>query len=626
MKKLLLKLIPAPAERVGWRRNLVWVLLVAPLVAVVVWTRLLPFLLGESGANSNAAFPSPEFPAFFTIVGSVLMASLASWIWNRRARAIQKGLAGAGWWMALRPLVFGVGSVVTAIGLFYAVENWRGARAWAPVEAEMRAKGLGIDLASIISPPIPDERNFAATPLFKAGYTLVPRTTGRRGAFDSSFIMDMSPAAEAARKRIQALTTFEPEPDRTKVNSGMGGPAVGRLPNGRVDLAQYMMGLRKAKNYQFNASPGSPAADLLAAFSQREADFAEFAAAARRPECRFDVHPEELAATLLPYLAPVKGLSHTFFVRSVARLMTKDRAGAFEDMMTSTRLGETPRTEGYVISQLVRIAVHAFGLRAFAEGLAEHAWSDAQLREYQQFQAGLDFRDVILHGLQTEQTMIQLELEELKHHRSVSEFDRLFSSDSSNDTSDDLYPLAFRFGPAGWFDQNRVLMARNFLWAVDRMKSSRLGFLSGPAMDEHLLQMKAESSQHFAAYSYYFIRLAPALKGFCSRSGGAEVRRQLAVTACALERYWLQHREYPTALSALVPEFLAEVPVDPLHPGASKDSSAPLTYRRTDDGWFTLYSFGENQRDDGGVFREKGSAVELDWVWPVPVGEGRRMF
>ena len=625
MKNLLMKLFPAPADRVGWRRYLVWVLLAAPFVAVVVWTRLLPFLLGETAANSNATFPAPEIPAFFTIVGSVLVASLASLVWNRRARAIQRSQPGAGWWIALRPLAFGVGSVVTAIGLFYAVENWRGARAWAAVETELRAKGVGTGMASIVPPPIPDEQNFAATPLFKAGYTLVPRSTGRRGAFDSSFIMDMSPTAEAARKRVQALMSFEPEADKTKAQSGVGGPAVGRLPNGRVDLAQYVKSLRKATNYQFAASTGSPAADLLAAFSQREADFAEFAAAARRPECRFDVHPEDLAATLLPSLSPVKGLSHTFFVRSVARLMTKDRTGAFEDMMTSTRLGETPRTEGYVISQLVRIAVHAFGLRAFAEGLAEHAWSDAQLREYQQYQAGLDFREIVLLGLRTEQTMTQLELEELKRQRSVLEFDRLFSSDSS-DGSDEVWPLVFRFAPAGWFDQNRVLLARNFLWAVDRMKSSRVGFLSGPAMDEHLLQMKAESSQHFAAYSYYFIRLAPALKGFCSRSGGAEVRRQLAVTACALERYWLQHREYPTALSALVPEFLSEVPLDPLHPDAGSVPNAPLTYRRTDDGWFMLYSFGENQRDDGGVFREKGSAEELDWVWPVPVGEGRRMF
>ena len=87
-----------------------------------------------------------------------------------------------------------------------------------------------------------------------------------------------------------------------------------------------------------------------------------------------------------------------------------------------------------------------------------------------------------------------------------------------------------------------------------------------------------------------------------------EAKRRLAVTAIALKRYELRRGHPSPNLIALTPEFLSQVPIDPM-------SGKPLCYRLNPDGTFVLYSTGEDGKDDGGKggmdFRSGPDAV-----WP----------
>jgi hypothetical protein len=67
-----------------------------------------------------------------------------------------------------------------------------------------------------------------------------------------------------------------------------------------------------------------------------------------------------------------------------------------------------------------------------------------------------------------------------------------------------------------------------------------------------------------------------------------------AQTAVAIERYRLANDDaVPERLQDLVPALLTAVPVDPF-------DGNPLRYRHDDTG-YSLYSIGENMRDDGGT-------------------------
>lgn len=73
----------------------------------------------------------------------------------------------------------------------------------------------------------------------------------------------------------------------------------------------------------------------------------------------------------------------------------------------------------------------------------------------------------------------------------------------------------------------------------------------------------------------------------------AEMR--LLIAELALQAYHLEHGQLPARLTELVPEYLPEVPIDPL-----SEDSLPLKYRLTEDGYL-LYSVGHDGVDDGGA-------------------------
>jgi len=84
----------------------------------------------------------------------------------------------------------------------------------------------------------------------------------------------------------------------------------------------------------------------------------------------------------------------------------------------------------------------------------------------------------------------------------------------------------------------------------------------------------------------------------------------------ALKRYNLRVGNHPPNLEALVPELLSAVPMDLM-------SAQPMGYWLNPDGSFTLYSAGEDGRDDGGDATPSSATSGFDlWsgrdaVWPV---------
>ena len=87
-----------------------------------------------------------------------------------------------------------------------------------------------------------------------------------------------------------------------------------------------------------------------------------------------------------------------------------------------------------------------------------------------------------------------------------------------------------------------------------------------------------------------------------------------ALIACALERFHLANKKYPSTLDALVPQFLSKRPHDVV-------TGQPHLYRVIDDE-FALYSVGWNEKDDGGTISwDKDRKIDWDagdWVWRSP--------
>jgi type II secretory pathway pseudopilin PulG len=111
--------------------------------------------------------------------------------------------------------------------------------------------------------------------------------------------------------------------------------------------------------------------------------------------------------------------------------------------------------------------------------------------------------------------------------------------------------------------------------------------------------------------------IVPGVYGIPQKAALAQSEADLAMVACALERYRLAQGQYPGELNALIPRFAAALPHDIIN-------GQPLKYSRTDNGRFILYSVGWNEKDDGGVVAatrdnpQRQDTQQGDWVWQYP--------
>jgi hypothetical protein len=181
---------------------------------------------------------------------------------------------------------------------------------------------------------------------------------------------------------------------------------------------------------------------------------------------------------------------------------------------------------------------------------------------------------------------------------------------------DSLMLTLCRLPPAGWYDWNKVALAK--------MYQEHLFPIAQP--EKHLVSLKAatEANQFIgSAGQPSNINPQDALALMFVASSAYSVQKtakaqnavDMAIVACALELYYLAQGDYPESLAELAPEYLKTIPPDVVN-------GQPLHYRRTQDGRYMLYSVGWDGKDDGGVVgrRESGSLAPWlgDWVWQYP--------
>jgi hypothetical protein len=288
------------------------------------------------------------------------------------------------------------------------------------------------------------------------------------------------------------------------------------------------------------------------------------------------------------------------------------------------RLADTIRTEPFLISHLVRIAMVQITLQPIYEGLAEHKWSDAQLAELDSELAKFDFLADYELSMRGERGC-EVSAVEFIRHRNLRRFNETFNLTGNGDrTQLSAGAILYYLCPNGWFYQNELRFSRamvQFYLPVADVNQQTVS----PAMTRRAVAAVETEIKHRNPYNFLECLFVPSLGNAVKIFAYAQSSVDLARVAIALERYRLAHGEYPESLDALAPQFIAKLPHDIIN-------GQPLHYRRTANppsqgsdaasGQFVLYSVGWNETDDGGVvgLKENGS-VDIntgDWVWRYP--------
>jgi len=501
-------------------------------------------------------------------------------------------------WRGIRRLLIVLAWTLTIVALLYGEENWRGRRVWTKYRHELEARGEQLDLEAFIPKPIPDEQNFAATPIVVSWFS--QRTNSQHWADDYSRASAWVPSPKDNRHRQYIdLVGWQMAYEAIRSGDLTGNKS---FESDKTDLES------RAK-----AAPA-----VLEGLKVSETNLAELRSAARRPSVRYPVFynlETPSPGILLPHLAHVKAACNHLELRACAALAAGQSENALEDVRLILYLADSFKDEPFLISYLVRIACLQLGVQPIWEGLAERRWSDVQLQELQK-RLQFDFLGALKRSKDGERAIGILTADLLRQNR-YSVGDLWYSYGYLSDEPTAMASLVGRMAPHGWYYQERFNFCRLYenqlRGAFDAVKK-RI-FPSQIAIRSHELE-KALDWGHLgrtldAVIHHHFLAtlLLPQLETVPRKAAIAQATSDQAALACALERYRLANGQFPETLESLAPKYLSRLPNDPI-------TGESYKYHRSDAGGFILYSVGWDERDDGGVRgKTRYDDKNGDWVW-----------
>ena len=227
---------------------------------------------------------------------------------------VSVGLWVAGGWFCrgriLKPVLLGGACLIGLIALFYIEEDWRGWHAWSQFKHQWEAKGEQFNLADVLPAPVPEDQNFALTPIVFTSYGQMLTREGK-----------LIPAAKrdehfVARMRMPIALDY-PGPTNCA-----GDRVKGTFTWLDCWQGYYRDVAGRSNAFPVPAQPQSPAADVLLALSKYDGVIEELRAACRMPDSRYPINYDSESPFMiyLPHLAALKSCAQGLQLRSVAEL------------------------------------------------------------------------------------------------------------------------------------------------------------------------------------------------------------------------------------------------------------------------------------------------------------------
>lgn len=502
-------------------------------------------------------------------------------------------------WRILRWGLIGLATLVTLAAVLVTEENWRGKRAWENYKHAAEARGERFDLSSVIPATVPDDQNFFGAPIVAGALKALP---------DEYPGIVMARGTNAVNRMdfniYRGDSKFWPE-------HGGGDWQKGKL----TDLKEWQDYLKtfsespeaRTNGFPVSAQPGTPAGDVLLALSGYDSALAELRQASLRPYARIPLNYDngfDAAGELLPWLAKMKGCAQFLQLRILAEIQNNQSQQALDDVKLLLRINDSIREQPFLISHLVRIAIMSITLQPIYEGLVQHRWTDAQLKELEQTLAKQDFLTDFEFALRGEKVFA---IQTFENQRITRETRQIETHDGTNR----VVTISLRWMPSAFFYQNELQFARMHQELIVPTVDLTHRVVKLAVMRQAEASVN-DQMKHYSPYKVQALMVFPAISKAVTKFATIQAQVDLARVACALERYRLAHDEYPESLDALAPQFIGKLPHDIIN-------GQPLHYRRVADGRFVLYSVGLNEKDDGGniVLTKRGNVdrEQGDWVW-----------
>ena len=311
---------------------------------------------------------------------------------------------------------------------------------------------------------------------------------------------------------------------------------------------------------------------------RHRANLEALAALRDKPTGRFEFQVDENPLkTLLPHLAPLRGLSKLLTLDGTLKLADGDVNGAIDNLPLHWNLSATLGDEPTLISQLVRIAIEAQALGAMESILRTAVVTDEQVTQMAGFLPAAPADQSFRFGLWGERAFFVESCE-------LMEEGQLSSAAVMTAATEDPMAKPVLGLPRFVLRSNQLRGTKMYARLIDALKTTGNVLKTAETL---------ENETENLGFTQVVVRaMFPNFSRAMVIHLGRTAFRDCARTALAAERFRLATGDFPKALEELVPKFLAAVPADPF-------DGKPLRYKAGEHG-VTIYSIDGNLIDDGG--------------------------
>lgn len=518
-------------------------------------------------------------------------------------------------WKTARRILISVAVLATLIAIVWLIENIRGKRAWEKFKAEMDAAGETLNPMDLLPDPVPDDQNFAMTPLLAPllDYTYHKVEPSESASFPNLVINGQEAVWNdpEGKKRIDDLY-------------GIGKPKQAIRSNRHkrrlTDFVAWQAYIRSDRKFKLpaeklseeivtsDAESGASETSYDTNFAVQEiqlmlanydAEMNELHVAAKRPHAQFAIHPDEGFSALLPHLQALRKFGNIAQLKATLLLAEKRPDEALKEVLLILRFTESFRHEPVLISGLVYNAMISQVGNLVWEGIARKQWTAEHLSTIEKRIRDINFIADFRRHVRGERTFAIGTLVSYQNDLGA--------------LSPDAAGLIFKLAPSGIFYQNMVYLGRMYedflLVPVDAEKR----LVDVQKVDDAEERFIVGYRKKFHPYRVLAGVMFPAISKAVRKYAEGQTEVDQMRIACAIEQFRARHGKLPAKLTELSPEFLSTLPHDPFN-------GNDYQYGVEGDE-YVIHGVGANGVDDGGTVVWEGKKNnrrdrdEGDWVW-----------
>jgi len=490
---------------------------------------------------------------------------------------------------ATRVLLWIFITLITLAVLLFMWTNWSGKRRWAATKAMIEREGETLDFRTLLPETPPEAENLLAIEPLRG----IAEVIGN----------DPNKGEPGAKRAALAEMKWNGKIDASE------GITLGKAHW----MREWLKPLRDAKF--LDLPEGSPATgqDVLHALDAKFPVLKQLAdEAPKRPQAMFTPAlserelPDMLFTLSMAHYNGAQALARMLMLRARAAVDAKNGGEAARSIIAASRVARACDQEPLLISLLVGIAADAQALEALWLGLRERVFAEAELRQLQEAFTGNDATKALLQAMRGE---LVVGVDAVEHAQESGENILSGLANEGSGRGAHLQHL-----PDGIFNHWKSVIGEvEMRYLILPLKQDIPAALRAAAA----LEQEIEGKRSLMHPDWIMAQMmVPAVSQVSLSAWLSATRKQQALAAIALERFFAKHGSYPAKLDELVPEFLPAVPVDVC-------DGKPLRYRRTEIGRFMLWSVGVDGKDDEGkVTLDAKGAARLnkrdylgDWTW-----------